>query len=224
MCLLFWAIFFYLVLSQNILFQSLLTDSSNREVWPQLLDIYGSCRNARAHQAAVSSVGNPTKTSRPDLCERYLWSAAQVANPSVTAVKELAKILANSEIEDEKLSESLVLALGTLSRKTSNAKVTSGLHILRYIFAAVADFLSISQLSGSILQLIVGGLQSCKTQSCILVHLRALRNTQNPKVASILLQMAKLPPSTQADKKISSTAIKGLASLPIHDVFKAIGK
>ena len=74
-------------------------------------------------------MGNPAKTSRPDLCERYLWSAAQVSNPSVTAVKELAKILANSDIEDEKLSESLVLALGTLSRKTSNAKVTSGLHI-----------------------------------------------------------------------------------------------
>ena len=103
--------------------QSLLTDSSNREVWPQLLDIYGSCRNARAHQAAVSSVGNPSKTSRPDLYERYLWSAAQVATPSVSAVKELAKTLANSEIEDEKLFETLVLSLGTLSRKTDNSKV-----------------------------------------------------------------------------------------------------
>ena len=53
--------------------------------------------------------------------------------------------------------------------------------------------------------------------------MRALRNTQNPKVAAILLEMAKLPP-TKADKKIAATAVKGLASLPARDVFETIGQ
>ena len=71
-------------------------------------------------------------------------------------MRELAKILADKgQVKDQKLFETLVLTMGTLSRKTTHAK-----------------------LSSAIMQLLISGLQECKTQACILVHLRGLRNTQ----------------------------------------------
>ena len=62
---------------------------------------------------------------------------------------------------------------------------------------------------------------SCQTQACILVHMRALRNTGNPKVSPILLQMAKL--DSKSDRKVAIGAMKALFALPTRAVFDTIG-
>ena len=69
--------------------------------------------------------------------------------------KRLELVTRPVQFKDPKLFETLVLTMGTLSRKTTHTK-----------------------LSSTIMQLLISGLQECKSQACILVHLRGLRNTQ----------------------------------------------
>lgn len=44
------------------------------------MDVFGASRNKHAHEAVMEVFGNPTKTKRPDLCERYLWALSQLEN------------------------------------------------------------------------------------------------------------------------------------------------
>ena len=42
------------------------------------MDVFGASRNPMVHEAAIEVFGNPSKTKRPDLCERYLWALSQL--------------------------------------------------------------------------------------------------------------------------------------------------
>ena len=115
-------------------FLAILKDKSNTPYLPQLMDVFGSSSNYQAHQAVLEIFGNPAQTNNPDLCERYLWAVAQSIRVLPSVVKDLIKA-AKGKIQDDKLSETLLLTLGTLSRKTSCVKVAS-----KKLFLLFRDF------------------------------------------------------------------------------------
>ena len=50
------------------------------------MDLFGASRNPMMHEVAMEVFGNPVKTKRPDLCERYLWALSQLENsPGIVA-------------------------------------------------------------------------------------------------------------------------------------------
>ena len=51
------------------------------------MDVFGSSGSLAAHSAAVEAFANPTKTNRPELCERYLWALAQTKVPDTQIVQ-----------------------------------------------------------------------------------------------------------------------------------------
>ena len=71
------------------------------------------------------------------------------------------------------------------------------------------------------LQFLIKNLQNCKKQDCTLIHLKALRNTQNPKVSPILLEMARSGGKDKKDLAVGS--MKALLDLPVDQVKDVIG-
>ena len=54
------------------------------------MDVFGASRNPLVHLAAIEVFGDPSKTKRPDLCERYLWALSQLEKSSEKVAKRMS--------------------------------------------------------------------------------------------------------------------------------------
>jgi hypothetical protein len=99
------------------------------------LDIFGASSNIDAHKAAFEIYTNPIKAIRIDFYERYMLALAQNPSPPENILPSLFEIGQNSKIAHDKMKETLLLTVGTLSRKTSDAKLSAS--VLRWLIKSL---------------------------------------------------------------------------------------
>lgn len=88
----------------------------NKKIVPQLLDILGAVQTPESHKAAMKYLKFLSKDYNLDLCERYLWSLSTSPWHQKHIITDLMN-LAEKEITDEKLFETLIQTIASMVRK-----------------------------------------------------------------------------------------------------------
>ncbi|MPC26703.1 Microsomal triglyceride transfer protein large subunit [Portunus trituberculatus] len=108
--------------------KAVLKDKKNAKILPQLLDIAAAAQTLPAHKAAMSTLKFNGSLELP---ERYLISLSLATHPSGPIVKDMVNLFKKG-VQNEHLSETLVLTMSslahTMSNMQSNASTTRILH------------------------------------------------------------------------------------------------
>lgn len=152
------------------------------------MDVIGSSSNEEAHEAAFEALIDPTKTMKIDLFERYTFALCQAKQTNEKVLKKLLSIAQKSKVTHEKISQTLTLTVATLSRKSAD-----------------------NSIKASVMKWLVDSLVKCANPECHQNYLRALKNTENPAMIPILMQLIE---SQGLDKK---SALLGLEILAKFD-------
>lgn len=168
---------------------AVLKEAKNRKIIPQLLDILAAAQTVGAHKSAMKIL---KFNGQIDMPERYLMSLALTTHPLEFVIQDLLK-LATKGLKNDKLYETLMLTIGTLtntfSKMPGNAKKT------------VVD---------QVKKQILNQLDKCKDESCQMMYIRTLKNLQAPDTVDILLNYAAGP-----ERKPAIYAARALQTMPI---------
>ncbi|KOC60003.1 Microsomal triglyceride transfer protein large subunit [Habropoda laboriosa] len=139
----------------------LLKRPRNRQIKPQLLDVFGAASTVASYQAAMKML---RQDETGDETERYLWALSLSPTPDVDIAMDLLKRSEETHPND-KVSETIALTAAAMSRHFPHAveKARISLEI---------------------------GLDSCTGEECKLKFLRALRNLRSKAAIPTLLKFA----------------------------------
>ena len=130
------------------------------------MDVFGASTNVKIHEIIFEQFANPTKVTNLEIFERYMLALSQSQNPQNSILQKYFEILSkNHQYTNENIKQTLLLTVGTLSRKCDDIKLKS-----------------------LVLKNFVNHLIECKNSNCRQQYLRALKNTENEIIVPILMK------------------------------------
>ncbi|XP_045138824.1 microsomal triglyceride transfer protein large subunit-like isoform X1 [Portunus trituberculatus] len=150
--------------------KAVLKDKKNAKILPQLLDIAAAAQTLPAHKAAMSTLKFNGSLELP---ERYLISLSLATHPSGPIVKDMVNLFKKG-VQNEHLSETLVLTMSSLAHTMSNMQSNA----------------STTRIVSAVKKLLVERLKNCETEDCQLMYIRSLKNLQTKDSVDILLGFA----------------------------------
>lgn len=162
------------------------------------MDLLAAVQTDESHEAFKQHL-NFTNEDHFDSIERYLQSLLVGVQPRESILRDLFNVITTQEIENEKLKDSLVQTITSMSRKFAS---TNGYE--SEIIKLVQDFLMKS-------------IEKCGEENdCKIMYIRGLLNLQSPSSLSKLVDLALFQPyqisviAMKALSRFSSTHLHGL--------------
>ncbi|KAG0704324.1 Microsomal triglyceride transfer protein large subunit [Chionoecetes opilio] len=171
--------------------KAVLKDKKNAKVLPQLLDIAAAAQTLPSHRAAMSVLKFNGSSELP---ERYLISLSLATHPSGAIMKDMVHLFKKG-LQDEKLFETLVLTLTSLTHTLTNAPPNAA---------------STRMITG-VKKLLLERLQSCKAEECQVMYIRSLKNLRAKDFMEVLLDFAE-----GEARKPAIVATRALQTMPHH--------
>lgn len=168
--------------------KAVLKDKKNVKILPQLLDIAAAAQTVPAHKAALSVLKFNGPIENP---ERYLLSVSLATHPPEFIIQDLANLVKKGHNND-KLYETMLLTLAS----ASHTFCKSGTNCKKPIISEVR-------------KIILDKLDSCSTESCHLMYIRALKNLRMANTMDVLLKYAE-----GKERKLAINAIRALQTMP----------
>ena len=166
---------------------NVLKEKSFQEIMPQIMDMIGASNNPKAHLAAYEIHTNPFKSTDSGLFERYFLALTQAKTVPASILEMFTEIATNpAKIANLKTSETLILSLATIAKKSGNDKLN--LQMVKFMVQSILE---------------------CKNEKCYQMYLRALKNSQSVTVIPILFKLVESP---EMDKKSAVIALETLKS------------
>ncbi|KAK7021851.1 hypothetical protein SK128_009107 [Halocaridina rubra] len=168
--------------------KAVLKEKKNAKIMPQLLDIAAAAQTIPAHKAAMSVL----KFSHPiDLPERYLWSISVTTHPPEFLLQDVISIVKKGT-KNDKLTETLALTLASITRTFCKTSTNCKKPIV-----------------SEVIRLFMEELNSCSTEQCQLMYIRALKNLRLAKTVDELIKFAE-----GAARKPAIYAMRALQTMP----------
>lgn len=177
-------------------FLRILNARSTQEIKNQLMDLLAAVQTDDSHEAFKQFL-NYTNDEHADTIERYLQSLSVGVRPRESVVRDLLEVLQSGELENEKIINSLVQTISSMTHKLIKNEMTK----------IVEDFLTES-------------FKKCTDRTdendCKVMYIRGLLNLQSPSSLSTLVDLALYQPyqvsvmAMKALSRFSATHLHGL--------------
>lgn len=170
--------------------KAVLKDKKNARILPQLLDIAAATQTLPAHKAALSVL--KFNGSSIELPERYLISLSLATHPSGAVVRDMISLFKKG-VKDERLYETLVLTMASLTHTLSNMPKDA----------------NSTKIVAGVKKLLLEKLQNCEAEDCQLMYIRSLKNLRAKDTMDVLLSFAE-----GEARKPAITATRALQTMP----------
>lgn len=167
---------------------------STKAIKFQLVDLLAATQTLESHEAFKKAF-DFTNMEHFDYIESYLQALAIGTRPKEKVLEDLYLILKSGEVQDEKVRDSLVQSISSISQR----------------FARLPGNSFKSKIVEQVTNLLIKSFKECTTTECKVIYLRGIKNLAAPATMELLLDYATAKPHP-----LSVNALKALKSFPVE--------